>query len=90
MCVSLTCRAAGVLIGEGVSNFVTDWDKVSATVSACMKDRSILYNQWLSTLRQCLATSVLVHIHLSACILVQIEGDRASVHTCKCILLKHW
>ena len=26
-------RAAGVLIGEGVSSFVTDWDKVSATVS---------------------------------------------------------
>ena len=27
------CRAAGKLIGEGVSNFVTDWDKVAATVS---------------------------------------------------------
>ncbi|CAI8021972.1 ATPase family AAA domain-containing protein 3-A [Geodia barretti] len=26
-------RAAGSLIGQGVSNFITDWDKVSATVS---------------------------------------------------------
>ena len=29
----LPLRAVGTLIGEGVSNFVTDWDKVSATVS---------------------------------------------------------
>ena len=26
-------RAAGTLLGEGIANFVTDWDKVSATVS---------------------------------------------------------
>ena len=33
-------RAAGALIGEGVSNFVTDWDKVSATVS--VRDAQLL------------------------------------------------
>ena len=27
-------RAAGSLIGEGIPNFITDWDKISATVSA--------------------------------------------------------
>ena len=26
-------RAAGSLIGEGITNFITDWDKISATVS---------------------------------------------------------
>ena len=26
-------RAAGSLIGEGTTNFITDWDKISATVS---------------------------------------------------------
>ncbi len=31
--VFCTHRAAGTLIGEGVSNFVTDWDKVSATAA---------------------------------------------------------
>ena len=29
-------RAAGSLIGQGVSNFITDWDKVSATVSTVL------------------------------------------------------
>lgn len=29
----LTHRAAGSIIGAGVTNFITDWDKVSATVS---------------------------------------------------------
>ena len=27
-------RAAGSLIGEGITNFITDWDKISATVSS--------------------------------------------------------
>ena len=31
-CVTMY-RAAGKLIGQGVSNFITDWDKVAATVS---------------------------------------------------------
>ena len=37
MSVHMVCpphpRAAGSLIGQGISNFVTDWDKISATVS---------------------------------------------------------
>ena len=26
------CRAAGSLIGEGITKFLNDWDKISATV----------------------------------------------------------
>ena len=29
MCV----RTVGAMVGKGISDFVTDWDKVSATVS---------------------------------------------------------
>ena len=34
--VCFVLRAGGALIGQGINNFMTDWDKISATVSyAC-------------------------------------------------------
>ena len=52
-CNFFSCRAVGTLIGEGVSNFITDWDKVSATVSECshrgqsQSSRVCLYSQFV-------------------------------------------
>lgn len=49
VCVCIT-RAAGSLIGDGVSNFITDWDKISATVS--------WYRHWSSVISSSLFLSL--------------------------------
>lgn len=33
---TLILRAAGTIIGDGISSFITNWDKMTATVSKAM------------------------------------------------------
>lgn len=56
----LSCRAAGALMGEGISNFITDWDKVSATVSLCTHVCEVYDHQY--SLRVCMTVNMILRV----------------------------